>query len=160
MSPEAKAMTLGEIFDFDLMDYVAAQVKWSRATFGPGPRTKGLTAHIRKELLEIEATPDDLEEWIDVIILALDGAWRCGALPDEIIAQLIAKARKNHGRQWPAPMSQDEPVEHVREDAHLAAEAIKSTLDLASDMAEAYSAPAPRGTVTYHAPVPPYEQTR
>lgn len=51
-------------------------MEWSEKTFGPGMRTEGITAHIRKELLEIEEDPNSLEEWIDVMILAFDGAWR------------------------------------------------------------------------------------
>lgn len=60
--------------------HLAGQRRWSEATFGPGPRTLGITAHIRKELQEIEDDPTDLTEWIDVAILALDGAWRTGGL--------------------------------------------------------------------------------
>jgi hypothetical protein len=50
-----------------LVAYLDRQMAWSLTTFGGGTRTKGLTAHIRKELAEIEAAPHDLEEWIDVV---------------------------------------------------------------------------------------------
>jgi len=36
-----------------------------------------------------------------VVILALDGAWRSGATPEQIIGALVAKQTKNEGRQWP-----------------------------------------------------------
>lgn len=58
----------------DIREYNERQRQWSRKTFGEGKRTIGILAHIRKELAEIEAKPDDLEEWIDVVILALDGS--------------------------------------------------------------------------------------
>ena len=62
----------------DLLLMIKRQWLWSRDTFGNGRRTGGVIQHIRKELNEIEQKPDDLEEWVDVIILALDGFWRHG----------------------------------------------------------------------------------
>lgn len=102
---------------FDLEAHINRQRLWSGKAFGPGPRTKGIIEHIRKELLEIEAEPNDLFEWIDVVILALDGAWRTGALPEDIIATLAAKQLKNEKRSWPdwRTISQDEPSEHLKE---------------------------------------------
>lgn len=72
--------------------------------------------HIRKELREIEASPLDLEEWIDVVILALDGAWRAGHSPDDIITQLVAKQAKNEKRQWPDWRTADpgKAIEHIK----------------------------------------------
>ena len=72
--------------------------------------------HIRKELLEIEADPGDLMEWIDVAILALDGAWRSGATPEQIIMALVGKQIKNEGRTWPdwKTMSPDAAICHVK----------------------------------------------
>jgi hypothetical protein len=72
--------------------------------------------HIRKELTEIEAQPTDLSEWIDVAILALDGAWRAGHSPEDIIAALVAKQAKNEARAWPdwRERSEDVAIEHDR----------------------------------------------
>ena len=101
---------------FDFRAHLQRQREWSSKTFGPGPRTAGLVDHIRKELCEIEADPTDVSEWIDVTILALDGAWRAGYSPDDIIAALVAKQTKNEGRVWPdwrtAPA--DKAIEHDR----------------------------------------------
>lgn len=93
------------------------QREWSEATFGPGPRAKGVIDHIRKELCEIEADPGDLAEWIDVATLALDGAWRSGHSPDQTIAQIIAKQAKNERREWPdwRTADPDAAIEHVRQ---------------------------------------------
>jgi Protein of unknown function (DUF550) len=99
-----------------ITQYVQRQREWSERTFGPGLRTKGITAHIRKELAEIEAQPRDLEEWIDVITLAADGYWRAGGNPEDLLPMLFAKHEKNRARQWPAPVSEDAPVEQVRHD--------------------------------------------
>ena len=46
-------------------EHLAHQREWSTATFGPGSRTLGVIDHIRKELDEIAAAPDDVEECHD-----------------------------------------------------------------------------------------------
>src|SRR5690242_11478653 len=63
-------------WDVDFLDYVIRHQYWSLKTFGPHRDTDAtrLVTHIRKELNEIERHPQDCEEWIDVIILAIDGA--------------------------------------------------------------------------------------
>jgi hypothetical protein len=96
--------------------HLQRQREFSLRTFGPGSRAKGVVAHIRKELDEVEADPTDLSEWIDVAILALDGAWRSGAEPQQIIDALIAKQTRNEAREWPdwRTAGDDAPIEHVR----------------------------------------------
>lgn len=96
-----------------LNDYITRQINWSRTTFGEGPRTGGLTKHIIKELDEIRAAPTDVEEWVDVVILALDGAWRAGYSADQIVTALETKQAKIMTRTYPK-VGQDEVSEHVR----------------------------------------------
>ncbi len=92
---------------FDLHNFLLRQKAFSERAFGPGLRTQMITDHIRKELVEVEAEPEDLEEWVDVILMGLDGAWRCvthgteaGRIRD--IAQgMVAKLAKNEKRTWP-----------------------------------------------------------
>jgi len=100
----------------DLIKHLERQSKFSEATFGPGPRAEGICDHIRKELAEIADAPDDLTEWVDVVILALDGAWRAGYTPEEIAAAIEAKQTKNEGRQWPdwRTAAPGKAIEHVR----------------------------------------------
>jgi hypothetical protein len=97
--------------------HIARHAEWSERTFGPGRRTAGVSDHIRKELKEIAADPDDLEEWVDVIILGLDGAWRTGASPQEIVDAIVAKQAKNERRSWPdwRTVPSDKAIEHVRD---------------------------------------------
>ena len=98
--------------------------EWSFRTFGPGCRTKGITAHIRKELNEIEAAPHDEEEWVDVLLLAFDGATRTlmdkgidpEIIPSMLLTALYVKHLKNTKRNWPAPGPEDQLTEHIRED--------------------------------------------
>lgn len=89
----------------DLIAHLTRQATFSRATFGPGPRTKGVIDHLKKEFREImevyeggvkgetrpQARPtppltrgQDIravhaaaaDEWTDVAILGLDGLLR------------------------------------------------------------------------------------
>jgi hypothetical protein len=100
-----------------ILEYLRAHIAWSRLTFGIGLKTVSITRHIKKELDEIAANPTDLVEWIDVIILGFDGAWRAGHTPEQIISALQHKQSVNFGRQWQTPANPDEPVEHIREEA-------------------------------------------
>jgi len=100
---------------FDLIAHLHRQREFSLKTFGPDPRVKGITDHIRKELKEVEDDPTSYE-WIDVVILAFDGAWRAGFTPDEICAAIERKQIKNENRLWPDWRSykQDDPIEHIK----------------------------------------------
>jgi hypothetical protein len=96
--------------------HLQRQKEWSSETFGPGVRP-GVVEHIRKELVEVEESDYcDLGEWVDVIILALDGAWRMGAEPQQIIDAIKAKQARNEARSWPdwRTASADHAIEHVR----------------------------------------------
>lgn len=102
--------------DFDFVAHLARQAEFSARTFGPGARVAGVCDHIRKELIEVETSGGDLKEWVDVIILGLDGAWRSGATPQEIIAAIVAKQAKNEARTWPDWRTVDptKAIEHDR----------------------------------------------
>lgn len=97
-------------------DHLAHQREWSAATFGPGARTSGVVDHIRKELVEVEAAPEDVTEWADVIILGFDGALRAGHDPQAIIDAIAAKQAKNESRKWPDWRTADpnKAIEHDR----------------------------------------------
>lgn len=101
---------------FDLVKHLRRQADFSARTFGPGARLEGVTDHIAKELHEVRDSGGALAEWVDVIILAFDGAWRSGATAEEIIAALEAKQAKNESRRWPDWRTADptKAIEHVR----------------------------------------------
>lgn len=105
-----------ETGDDAFTNYQIDQTSWSLKTFGPGARTNGILAHIRKELVEIEKSPYDLTEWLDVVILALDGFWRHGGNVRMALELLKRKQRKNFARTWPdwRTMSEDDAIEHDR----------------------------------------------
>lgn len=108
----------GEIspIPLDLVAHLYRQREFSQRTFGPGARVAGVVEHIRRELVEIEANPGDVSEWIDVVLLAFDGAWRAGFTPEQIARALTAKQVKNEARDWPdwRTAAPDQPIEHVR----------------------------------------------
>lgn len=104
--------------EFDLIGHLVRQRDFSVRTFGPGERLAGVTDHIRKELDEVAKAEvgQRLAEWVDIILLALDGAWRSGATPHEIAHAIAEKQRINEGRKWPdwRTQSGDKAIEHDR----------------------------------------------
>lgn len=118
----------------DLVEHLKRQIAFSRGTFGPGARTEGVIDHIRKELIEVEKSNGSPEEWVDVVILALDGLTRAikaqfgpdwekmmlYRIHDEVAIEACAlireKQNKNEARDWPDWRTADpsKAIEHVR----------------------------------------------
>ena len=130
----------------DLIYHIYQQREWSEQTFGPGHRTNAVLDHIRKELSEIEAEPQDLEEWVDLVLLGLDGAWRAGFSPEQIAAEIAAKLIRNKNRTWPdwRNSDPDKAIEHVRD--------FRSCCGCGIDVDKIPGRPVPPGPPT----VPPY----
>lgn len=106
----------------NLIEYIYTQRAWSQRTFGPATRendrTLGILEHIRKELEEVKAKPSDASEWADLIILAIDGAWRNKIRPRDLCDALEAKQERNMARKWPdwRTISPTKAIEHDRSD--------------------------------------------
>lgn len=111
----------------NLEQHLIRQMAFSHATFGQGERTKGVIDHIRKELVEVEQSDGSAVEWVDVVILALDGLTRrlafCGAERGDPAAVakaacdlIISKQTRNEARNWPdwRTQSTNRAIEHVR----------------------------------------------
>lgn len=111
----------------DLKQHLIRQMAFSHATYGPGERTEGVCDHIRKELVEVLSSGGEAAEWVDVVILALDGLTRRLAFVNgergdpkmvaEIACNMIeGKQSRNEARQWPdwRTQRQDRAIEHVR----------------------------------------------
>ena len=113
---EAQLAALRKVKGMNLIEHIIRQKAWSEKTFGPSPRVEGILQHIEKEMIEVRAKPTDAEEWIDIVILALDGAWRSGATPAKIAAVLERKQTKNENRTWPdwRLIPDDLAIEHDR----------------------------------------------
>lgn len=108
----------------DLTQHLKRQIAFSKGTFGPGERTNGILAHMRKEIEEVAESEGSASEWVDLVILAFDGLTRSflaeGYNTDGAalmaVKTLEAKQAANESREWPdwRQSSQDEPIEHVR----------------------------------------------
>lgn len=113
----------------DLKQHLLRQMAFSHATFGPGPRTHGVIDHIKKELIEVENAGEGRKaaEWVDVVILALDGLTRELAFHhdrrgdprlavESACAMIVDKQTRNEARAWPdwRTQSADKAIEHIR----------------------------------------------
>lgn len=117
----------------DLRQHLIRQMAFSHATFGPGERRNGVVDHIRKELVEVIEGDGDSAEWVDVVILALDGLTRRLAYvgggerrDPNFVAEMVCnmiegKQTRNEARDWPdwRTQSKDKAIEHVRTKAEL-----------------------------------------
>lgn len=115
----------------DLKQHLIRQMAFSKATYGPGTRTNGVLDHIKKEIEEVRESNGSSNEWVDLVILSLDGLTRqlsfCNNENERIltsaeIAQMAcdliaAKQDRNENRNWPdwRTMSADKAIEHIRE---------------------------------------------
>ena len=107
-----------EAINYDLSKKLSlfSRIKcWSEKTFGSGNRTIGLIEHIREELKEVQDKPNDLKEWVDVMLLAFDGYWRNGGDPDQLMDIIEKKFNENQNRKWDKPAPDDKPNFHVKE---------------------------------------------
>lgn len=111
----------------DLKQHLIRQMAFSHATFGPGTRTEGVADHIKKELAEVAEANGSSDEWVDVVILALDGLTRQLAYcngerndPEQVAAiacqMIVGKQSRNEARDWPdwRTADRDKAIEHVR----------------------------------------------
>lgn len=96
------------------------QHRWSSERFGPpshrGPA--GPLKHLKKEVEEALESPGDLEEYVDLLFLVLDAAWRAGFSTSSLLRGHQAKLTINEARNHPDWRGADpnEPIEHIREE--------------------------------------------
>lgn len=103
----------------DFLMTLKQQQSFSVKTFGPtnSDRLEGCCKHIEKEVGEVRnGSYIDLEEWIDIMILAADGAMRIGYTPEQVLEAYDEKIAKNMRRTWPDWRSgmAGQPIEHDR----------------------------------------------
>lgn len=89
---------------------------WTLRLPGPGQRLLGTLDHLRKELAEVEADPGDVEEWCDILLLAMQGALRQGHSAQRLLGALHRKLTVVEGRDYPdwRTADPDKAIEHVR----------------------------------------------
>ena len=112
----------------DLKQHLIRQMAFSHATFGPGVRTTGVLDHIEKEIKEVRDSNGSAYEWVDIVILALDGLTRQLAYcngdrmdPDYVAHtacnMIVGKQSRNEARLWPDWRTADKnkAIEHNRD---------------------------------------------
>lgn len=114
----------------DLKQHLMRQMAFSKATYGPGVRTNAVLDHITKEIEEVRESGGSPEEWVDLVILSLDGLTRQLSFVNrgkERISQtmqiahtacnmIVDKQDKNENRTWPDWRTADpeKAIEHDR----------------------------------------------
>lgn len=98
------------------LEWLRRHREWSQATFGPHLQVSSTLDHIQKEVDEARLYPGDKSEWVDIIILAVDGLQRNGASDEEIMSLIEGKQAVNERRKWPDWRTADlsKAIEHVR----------------------------------------------
>ena len=138
------------MFMFDLIKYAKCHKTWSWSTFGPpresrrvpmngdipcGERTDcigGVIDHIGQELYEVTHAADREArrfEWVDIVILAMEGYLRDGGTPMGFALDLGQKQRINEQRKWPDWRQTDpgKAIQHI-EGGPLAAELTRAPM--------------------------------
>ena len=87
--------------------------EWAKKTFKDSSISSTI-AHLRDEIDEIEESPDEIEEWADVIILYMNAAYYSGHSMDDILIAVHKKFEKNKNRSWGEPDERG-VVKHIDE---------------------------------------------
>jgi hypothetical protein len=114
----------------DLKQHLMRQMAFSKATYGPGARTNGVLDHIKKEVEEVRESGGDSAEWVDLVILSLDGLTRqlsfCNDQTKRVSTSagiatiacnmIVEKQDRNENRSWPDWRTADpeKAIEHDR----------------------------------------------
>jgi hypothetical protein len=116
----------------DFKQHLIRQMAFSHATFGPGTRSEGVIDHLEKEIEEVkQALPEGAQvaasEWVDLVILSLDGLTRqlayCNgerrdpdAVAEDACNMIVGKQTRNEARSWPDWRTADhrKAIEHIR----------------------------------------------
>lgn len=113
----------------NLEEHLHRQIAFSKATFGPGRRTEGVLDHITKEIEEVRNAQDNNErskEWVDLVILSLDGLlreisasapnWGLNNVAAHATDLINSKQIENELRTWPdwRTADPDKAIEHDR----------------------------------------------
>jgi hypothetical protein len=111
----------------DFKHYLIRKIQWSIKTFGQGKRTNGVLQHISREIEEVKGSNGSAKEWVDLVILSLDGLCRElvynkpgmseVAASNAAITLLMEKQLENEAREWPPvdEANQDVAIAHLKE---------------------------------------------
>jgi len=114
---ERQALLQTEIKTFT--DLVNRQRTWSTTQFGESVDLPRILNHITEATGDVEKEPARLHNWIDIVLLAMDGAWRAGHSPKEVVQAIQDVQVRNIMRDWqnPGDLPIGEPIKHIRSQA-------------------------------------------
>lgn len=98
---------------FDFLAHLRRQFDLCERTFGPESRCDGFV-HVVKPWNELWGDPTDGSDWIDVMLAAIDGAWRTGFTPEQIVSALQEQQLMNESRTDWRTSDPDKTIEHDR----------------------------------------------
>ena len=95
--------------------FIRDRNEFSNKTFGtPSERDCSFPLiHLKDEICELLAAPDDQMEWADCTLLLLDAAWRKGYSLEDLIDFSIEKLEINKKRKW--KVSEKGYFKHIKE---------------------------------------------
>ncbi len=112
----------------DFEAFALRKAAHSIAAFGPRQTDEGIIDHLKKEAAEVLAAPgikDRQREWVDIVMLGLDGLLRSliregyntARAASEAVHMIRTKQTTLESREWPdwRTVSPDKAIEHVRE---------------------------------------------
>lgn len=91
----------------DFNTYLERHVEWGWKTFGTpaeGRGPKGPLDHVLKEVQEIMANPSDVTEWVDAIILTIDGFIRAGGTGEVLKLDRVCYLAGVERATWRKPL--------------------------------------------------------
>lgn len=103
-----------------LLRFLSEKWEHSQRVFGP-QTTTGVLNHVRSEVEEIQEEPTDITEWVDLILLGMDGAMRScpdpKTAPQEVVRAIRDKFEVVKKRQYPdwRTLAPDEASYHEKD---------------------------------------------
>lgn len=106
---------LRHVFEVATIEPLQMQIhEWQCKTF-PGQSPSGQVEHLKRELDECLAQPDDIEEHADALILLLGFFSRQGHAIEDVIIAAKEKHAKNLLRKWPTAPDEGGVFHHLEE---------------------------------------------
>lgn len=111
-----QAAAVETIDGISLGRFLADIMAWQHETFGPHQTLEGIRDHMRKEVKEIEDSPADRTEPIDLIMLGISYLRRLGLDAAEVVALWQQRMVALKRRSWPdwRTADLDKAIEHLR----------------------------------------------
>ena len=101
---------------WDFFKVMENWAKWSDSVWGENRPPNGTVNHLVEEAAELAENPTDIMEYVDVIMLAVDGLRQAGFDFAEFTDAAIKKLAINKAREW-GPVDENGVSRHVKDSA-------------------------------------------